>query len=139
MATQDIRWKQRFANFTNAPVQLKEALTLMEQRPLRKLEKQGLIRAFEFTYELSWKLLRDYLIWQGSVTIAGSRDAIREAFKLGLISDGHAWMAMLQDRNNTVHTYDETTVNLVVEHVQQRYATLFDEVAQCFDRLSDET
>lgn len=139
MATQDIRWKQRFANFTNAHAQLKEALSLMEQRSLSKLEKQGLIKAFEFTYELSWKLLRDYLIWQGSVTIAGSRDAIREAFKLGLISDGHAWMAMLQDRNNTVHTYDETTVNLIIEHVQQHYATLFDEVAQRFDRLSDET
>lgn len=132
---QDIRWKQRFANFKKAHRQLTEALSLMNERPLTKLEKQGVIKAFEFTYELAWKLLRDYLLWQGSATIAGSRDAIRESFKLSLISDGHLWMAMLKDRNNTVHIYDEAAVNIILDNIKQSYATLFNEVHEQFDRL----
>ncbi|UOD50451.1 nucleotidyltransferase substrate binding protein [Orrella daihaiensis] len=137
MSDQDIRWKQRFVNFKKAHVQLKEALTLMQQRPLTNLEKQGVIKGFEFIYELSWKVLRDYLIWQGVASIAGSRDAIREAFKLGLISDGHAWMEMLKDRNNTVHIYDEATVSIVLDNLKQRYAVLFNELEEQFDRLSN--
>lgn len=135
MTEQDTRWVQRFLNFKKAHAQLTDGLRLMEERPLSNLEKQGVIKAFEFTYEVSWKLLRDYLLWQGAASIAGSRDAIREAFKLGLITDGHAWMAMLLDRNNTVHTYDEETVNSILENLTQRYAALFQELSDRFDLL----
>ncbi|XKH61523.1 nucleotidyltransferase substrate binding protein [Halomonas sediminis] len=138
MSEQDIRWQQRFANFKNAHAQLASALALMEQRSLSDLEKQGLIQAFKFTYELAWNLLRDYLIWQGAATIAGSRDAIREAFKRELISDGHAWMAMLQDRNRTVHTYNEATANEILAHLSQRYAALFRELRETFAELNSE-
>ena len=136
MNDQDVRWKQRFANFTKAHAQLASALSLMEQRPLSNLEKQGTIQAFEFTYELAWSLLRDYLIWQGTAPIAGSRDAIREAFKRELISDGHAWMAMLQDRNRTVHTYNEATANEILGNLRQRYAALFRELSATFAELA---
>lgn len=135
MSEQDIRWQQRFDNFKKAHAQLASALALMSERPLTTLEKQGTIQAFEFTYELAWNLLRDYFVWQGAATIAGSRDAIREAFKRDLISDGHAWMAMLQDRNRTVHTYNEATANEIVEHVDQRYAPLFQELEGTFSEL----
>ena len=104
--SEDIRWLQRFNHFKKAYSQLEEALELIAKRELSNIEKQGAIQAFEFTYELAWNVLRDYLIWQGAETISGSRDAIREAFKRELISDGHAWLAMLQDRNRTVHTYN---------------------------------
>jgi len=138
MNHQDIRWQQRFASFNKAYAQLADALTLMAQRPLSDLEKQGTIQAFEFTYELAWNLLRDYLIWQGSTTgIAGSRDAIREAFKRQLISDGHAWMAMLQDRNRTVHTYNEATANEILINIRQQYATLFQELTETFAALAE--
>ncbi|WP_442934857.1 nucleotidyltransferase substrate binding protein [Nitrincola sp. A-D6] len=46
--------------------------------------------------------MRDYLMWQGNTNVAGSRDTFREAFKRELIQDGHAWIAMLQDRNRTL-------------------------------------
>ena len=137
MNHQDIRWQQRFASFNKAYAQLTDALTLMAQRPLSELEKQGTIQAFEFTYELAWNLLRDYLIWQGSTGIAGSRDAIREAFKRQLIGDGHAWMAMLQDRNRTVHTYNEATANEILINIRQQYATLFQELAETFAALTE--
>ena len=133
-----IRWKQRFSNFTKAHAQLTDALDLMQQRPLSDLEKQGVIQAFEFTYELAWNMLRDYLLWQGSVSIAGSRDTIREAFKNGLINDGHAWMAMLQDRNRTVQTYNKKTADEILDHLDHRYATLFTELAARFKQLESD-
>ncbi|MDN3526631.1 nucleotidyltransferase substrate binding protein [Halomonas sabkhae] len=131
----DVRWRQRLANFRRAHAQLAGALALRVERELSDLEKQGTIQAFEFTYELAWNLLRDYLAWQGAELISGSRDTIREAFKLGLISDGHAWMAMLQDRNRTVHTYNEATANEILEHLGSRYAELFEELDSTFARL----
>ncbi|MHB0775274.1 nucleotidyltransferase substrate binding protein [Halomonas sp. WWR20] len=90
---------QRLQNFEKALAQLKEAITLIQQRPLSNLEQQGTIQAFETTYELGWNTLKDYLVWQGIESIVGSRDTVREAFKLGLIENGEAWMSMLVDRN----------------------------------------
>lgn len=82
----DIRWHQRLQNYKKAYAQLNDAVELMSQRSLTKLENQGVIQAFETTYELGWNLLRDYLRWQGNAELTGSRDAIREAFSVGLIA-----------------------------------------------------
>ncbi|MET4162462.1 nucleotidyltransferase substrate binding protein (TIGR01987 family) [Marinobacterium sp. MBR-111] len=130
---EDVRWSQRFDHFKKAYAQLQEALSLMQERPLSNIEKQGAIQAFEFTYELAWNVLRDYLIWQGAEAISGSRDAIREAFKRELILDGHGWMTMLQDRNRTVHTYNEETARQILENLQGRYAILFAEFCTLFE------
>jgi nucleotidyltransferase substrate binding protein (TIGR01987 family) len=136
MSEQDIRWIQRFDHFKQAYRQLKEALDLIKTRPLSNLEKQGVIQIFEFTYELAWNVLRDYLIWQGVETISGSRDAIREGFRLGLVSDGQTWLAMLQDRNRTVHTYNEATANQILEQLASVYAVLFVEFQVKFEQLA---
>ncbi|MCO4785247.1 MAG: nucleotidyltransferase substrate binding protein [Marinomonas atlantica] len=136
--TQDIRWLQRFEYFKKAYAQLQEALQLMAERELSNIEKQGSIQAFEFTYELAWNVLRDYLVWQGAETISGSRDAIREGYKRELISDGHAWLAMLQDRNRTVHTYNEATANQIIENLRSSYALLFAEFVVTFQDKADE-
>lgn len=125
MTEQDIRWLQRFSNFRKAFSQLDEAVTLSQSRDLSKLEKQGVIQAFEYTYELAWNLLRDYLRWQGNTTITGSRDAIREAFSAGLIDDGERWMQMLQDWNRTSHTYNEETAEEILANITQHYHSLF--------------
>lgn len=109
MTKQDVRWLQRFSNYRKALQQLGEGVDLARSRELSRLEKQGFIRGFEYTYELAWNLLRDYLRWQGSTSVTGSRDAIREAFSAGLVDDGERWMQMLQDRNRTSHTYNEET------------------------------
>lgn len=137
MSDQDIRWLQRFEYFKQAHEQLKDALTEMSLRKLSNLEKQGTIQAFEFTYEQAWNVLKDYLIWQGAETISGSRDAIREGFRLGLISDGKAWLAMLQDRNRTVHTYNESTANQILAELAAVYANLFLELELKFNALAD--
>lgn len=136
--SEDIRWLQRFDHFKKAYAQLQEALQLMSERELSNIEKQGSIQAFEFTYELAWNVLRDYLIWQGIESVSGSRDAIREGFKRELISDGHAWLAMLQDRNRTVHTYNEATANQIIEHLRTKYAQLFAEFFVTFQQKADD-
>lgn len=121
----DIRWRQRLANFQKALAQLTEAIDLSSQRPLSKLEQQGLIQAFEYTYELAWNVFKDFLVNQGNRSIFGSRDAIREAFKLDLIEDGEGWMEMFKDRNLTSHTYNEDTANEITDKIISRYYSLF--------------
>ncbi len=99
MSDQAIRWIQRFNHFSKAFAQLKEAVELSKQRELSKLEEQGLIQAFEYTHELAWKVLRDFLEERGVQKIYGSKDATREAFKAGLIENGEVWMKMIESRN----------------------------------------
>lgn len=125
MSQQDIRWKQRFQNFSKALMQLTDAINLQQQRPLSKLEKQGFIKAFEFTHELAWKVMKDYFYYQGNTSITGSRDASREAFQNNIITDGDNWMTMIQSRNKAVHSYDETTVNEIIEITISTYHPLF--------------
>ena len=93
------RWVRRFNNFVKAFAQLEEAVKLSRQRELSKLEQQGLIQAFEYTHELAWKTMKDFLEERGAQNIYGSKDATREAFKAGLIDNGEVWMEMIQSRN----------------------------------------
>jgi nucleotidyltransferase substrate binding protein (TIGR01987 family) len=99
---------------------------LSKQRPLSLLEKQGVIQAFEFTHELAWNVLKDYLEDQGNQNIKDSKDTTREAFKVELIADGEQWMAMIQSRNLSSHTYDEQTAEQLVTAIIQDYFPLFE-------------
>lgn len=130
------RWRLRLDNYRRALLRLDEAVALARQRQLSDLERQGLIQAFEFTFELAWNLLKDYLYYQGASLVTGSRDAIREAFARGLIEDGEGWMGMLQDRNQTVHTYNEPLAAAIAERIVQRYHPLFVRLAEQMERLA---
>ncbi len=120
--SQDIRWLQRFANFKKALAQLEE---FVEKDHLNKFEKQGLIKAFEYSYELAWNTIKDFYENQGDTDIQGSRDAIRLAFKRGLIEEGDRWMEMLKDRNKTSHTYNESTAEAVATNILDSYFFMF--------------
>lgn len=118
----DIRWKQRFMNYKKALNQLSEGLEV--ENPT-ELEKEGIIQRFEYTFDLAWKTLKDYLQYQGYQDITGSRDTFREAFKSGLIESGDVWMRMIESRNLTSHTYDEDTAANILESITQEYFPLF--------------
>ncbi|MDO9206631.1 MAG: nucleotidyltransferase substrate binding protein [Sulfuricurvum sp.] len=122
---EDVRWKQRFANYTNALEQLQEAVDLSRERELSMLEKQGLIQAFEYTHELAWNVMKDFLEYQGNQNVKGSRDAIREAFKVALIEDGETWMETIQTRNATSHGYDKAMAEEVVNTIINDYMGIF--------------
>ena len=130
--TQDIRWKQRFENFQRALKQLSLAMDLKAQRPLSDLEQQGLIQGFEFTHELAWNVLKDYLEMEGIQGLIGSRSTAREAFKRGLVIDGEAWMDMIEKRNLSSHTYNQTVALTIVEAIAERYYPAFCELQQRF-------
>ena len=121
----DIRWIQRFNNFQKALAQLDSAVEIKEQRALSPLEEQGVIQAFEYNYELAWKTLKDFYEYQGEKGIQGSRDAIRIAFQRGLIEDGELWLAMVQSRILTSHTYNEEITEKILEDIFERYHDAF--------------
>lgn len=128
--SQEIRWHYRFTNFSRAYSLLREALQDGVE-PLNQLEREGVIQRFEFTYELSWNLLKDKLEYDG-ITFASvtPRGVIRQAFSAKLIDDGDAWMAMLTDRNLMSHTYDFERFELVVRNIHSRYLTILDDLYQ---------
>lgn len=124
--SQDIRWQQRLKNYKKALLQLNDAITLAQEKTLSNLEKLGLIQVFEFTHELAWKVMKDYFIYQGNTRVTGSRDAIREAFAVGLIVNGEGWMDMIVSRNQSSHTYNQVTADEISEKIITHYFTLFD-------------
>lgn len=131
----DIRWKQRYSNYIKALSELESAIKLSKERKLSKLEKQGLIQCFEYTYELAWKMLKDFLEDQGAVEIFGSKDAIREAFKLGLLTEGEIWMQMIKSRNLTSHIYDEKKVDEIANEIIKHYFSKFQQLNNTFSLL----
>ena len=117
---QDIRWKQRFENFDRALGLLQEALA-GGQENLSPLEQEGAAQRLEYTLELAWKCMKDYLENSG-ITIAPAtpRQVIKEAFAAKIIADGQIWIDMLNHRNLLSHTYDfavfEEAIRAAAEH-----------------------
>ena len=133
---QDIRWKQRFENYGKALQTMRRAVELSRARELSELEQQGLIQGFEFTHELAWNVLKDYLEEQGYVGIIGSKNATREAFKNELLDDGQVWMDMIKARNQTSHTYNTELAEDIAKDILSRFFPAFEAMEQRFSQLS---
>ena len=132
---QDIRWLRRFQNYQKAFTQLTQAVDLSHLRALSKLEQQGLIHEFEYTHELAWNTLKDFLEARGAAAIFGSRDTTRAAFTAGLIDQGEVWMQMIQSRNQSTHTYNEEMMTQIVTAVIQTYMAEFTKLQSKFEQL----
>ena len=119
MADADVRWLQRLDNYGRALATLQRAVAIAQERALSELEEQGLIQAFEFSHELSWLLLKDFLADQGVSGISGSRDAVREAVVRELLPPGSeaTWMGMIRSRNLTSHTYNPALAREIAEMI----------------------
>ncbi len=133
MDEKEVRWQQRFANFLKALSQLAKFVKKGEH--LNELEETGMIKAFEYTYELAWNTIKDFYESQGEAGIQGSKDAIQMAFKRGLIKDGDAWMAMLKDRIRTSHIYDEAIANEIAANILAEYFGLYLELKEELEKL----
>ncbi|HPJ89573.1 MAG TPA: nucleotidyltransferase substrate binding protein [Thermotogota bacterium] len=136
--TKKIRWIQRFNNFEKALNRLQSAVDMYQTRGLTDLEKQGMIQAFEFTHELSWKTMKDFLENRGNQDIFGSKDATRLSFTLGLIKDGEVWMDMIKSRNLSSHTYDENIAEKLVVRIVNEYVSEFEELKRNLKQYIDE-
>ena len=123
-------------NFNKAFAQLTKFVDKSET--LNELEQQGLIKAFEYTYELAWNAMKDFYEDQGEANIQGSRDAFRLAHRRGLIDNGQDWMDMVKDRQITVHTYNQETSDKIANHILNVYYHCFKELANKLNAIKDQ-
>ncbi len=123
------RWKYRFDNYRRAFSLLREAIELKQERELTQLEQEGIIQRFEYTWELAWKLLKDYLEYNGInlATITPSA-TIKAAFAAKIIANGEGWMQALDARNKMSHTYDFKVFSQIITDIEQNYLHLFDQL-----------
>ena len=127
----EIRWKQRFENFNKSYTLLDK---YSKKEDLSELEQAGIIQFFEMTFELAWKVLKDYLESEGYI-VKSPRETIKQAFQIGLINDGYIWMEALTVMNLTTHTYDENLVNKLISDIINIY---FPELKLLHERLKKE-
>ncbi len=127
----DLRWKQRFANFEKS---YKTLHKYIDQPITTEIERAGMIQLFEVTFELSWKLMKDYLEALG-FSIKSPRQTIKQAYQTGLIDNGHAWIDALTDRNLTAYTYDEKLSKKMVVNIVRHY---YPEFKKLYDKLAGE-
>ncbi|MCR4315428.1 MAG: nucleotidyltransferase substrate binding protein [Planctomycetes bacterium] len=117
----DIRWKQRFQNFKRAFNLLREPFEKGAEN-LSVLEKEGVAQRFEYTIELAWKTLKDFLEESGLVIAPVTpKNVIKEAYAANLISDGQVWIDMLEIRNLLSHTYDEKVFSDAVNAIDETF------------------
>ena len=133
MSRPDIRWKQRFENYTKAVEQMTR---FIEAGELNEMEEQGLIQSFEYTYELAWNTLKDFFEEQGETQVMGSRDAFRLAFKRGLVEEGEIWMDMIKSRALTTHTYNEVTAKAIAQSIRGAFFAQFVKLRVRLENLS---
>jgi len=127
----EVRWQQRFSSFEKAFRQLERFISKTE---LNEMEGQGLIKAFEYTYELSWKTLQDLLMEKGYKDIIGPRPVIEQSFQDGYIKNGKDWLKMHISRNLTSHTYDEETAKEVIKEIRNTYFGLLNDLFSTFEK-----
>lgn len=133
MADQEIRWKQRFNNYLKALNKLDRAAAKIKSGSiygdvpksevsfLNHIIKEGLIQRFEYTHELAWNVMKDYLMEVGGIKTLGSKDATKAAFSADLIANGEVWMEMIKSRNLTTHTYNEKTADEIYRKIIGEY------------------
>ncbi|MBN2894183.1 MAG: nucleotidyltransferase substrate binding protein [Bacteroidales bacterium] len=128
----DIRWKQRFQNYEKAFFQLKKGVDSFDY--LEDIGKEGLIQRFEYTLELAWKTLKDYLASK-EVIAKFPKDVIKYAFQAELVDNGELWLQMLSDRNLMAHTYDESNFLNALDKIVSLY---FFEMQKLYNVLKNE-
>lgn len=134
MNPEPARWQDRFSNYKKALLKLEEAVikinndypiddrgTLSQDTFLDDIIKEGVIQRFEYTHELAWKVMKDFLKHRGHTTLFASKDSTREAFATGLIHNGEIWIDMIESRNKTSHTYNEHTADEIFMKIVQHY------------------
>ncbi len=126
-----IRWRQRFVNFDKSY----KLLEKYAHKPITtELERAGIIQFFEMTFELAWKVLKDYLEAE-EYSVKSPRETVKQAFQMGLIDNGHIWIDALSDRNLTAHTYDEALAKKMTYEIITVY---FPELKKMHEKLAGE-
>ena len=135
--SQDIRWKQRFQNYEKAFKRLSRAIEVVKSAPDDDLLQSGLVQTYEYTFELAWKTLKDYLTLEG-FEVRSPRETIRQGFQSGYIMNGEDWLQALADRNLTTHIYDDEIIIRVLNGISERYFFLLQDFYVSFKEKANE-
>ncbi|MBD3627787.1 nucleotidyltransferase substrate binding protein [Cyclobacterium sp.] len=133
--TEGIRWEQRFSNYDKALNKPSQAVTQAGDKGLSELEVEGLIQRFEYTYELAWKTLQDFIKQQGYTEINGPGQVLNQAFEMGLINNPQSWRRLKKSRELTSHTYDSKTAKIIADAIIKEYYGLFTFLWEKLDKL----
>lgn len=125
--TEKDRLRYAVSRYSDAVKRLKEAIEMAEN----PLSIDGTIQRFEFTFEQAWKTVQKFLRFEG-VDCNSPRNCIKEAFSIGLVSDGELWLDMLDDRNMTSHIYDETETKNIYNRIKTQYTVMLDNLLTAF-------
>ncbi|RGX79332.1 nucleotidyltransferase substrate binding protein [Bacteroides stercorirosoris] len=137
ISSQDIRWKQRFQNYEKVFKRLSRAIEVVKATPDDDLLQSGLVQTYEYTFELAWKTLKDYLTLEG-FEVRSPRETIRQGFQSGYIMNGEDWLQALADRNLTTHIYDDEIIIRVLSDIFERYFFLLQDFYISFKEKADE-
>jgi len=139
MALPEKRWVQRLDNYSTVLRHLEDFVAIQNERPLTVAEEFAIIKTFELAFESAWNMMKDFLIERGSTAeMYGSRDVIRNAFRVGIIEDGNLWFEMIKDRNTTAHAYDEEVAMDVSFVVSKEYVEEFVKLKTKFEKYKQE-
>ena len=123
------RFEQRFEDYSKALNRLKEAI---KEEPT-EIVIDGTIQRYEFTFELSWKMVKDYLEYNGVIENTGSpREIIKQAFQSNIIENGEVWIQMMLDRNSLSHLYDEEKSREIYTNIKEKYIVEFEKLEKFF-------
>ena len=131
------KWGERLSTYQNAIDRLTEVITLSRQHPLNQFERDSLVKRFEFSYEMAWKLMMSYEKDNGITEILGSKDVIRQAFRLSIVKNGEAWLEMVDARNRTSHLYDEAMATDAADEIIHTYYPLLVELRDVMAELAN--
>lgn len=125
--------RNKIDNYVRAVERLREAVEICAKAPGDTVYQDGVIQRFEFTFELAWKSLKEYLADQGfGDSLAFPKQVLKEAYAAGILTNSDAWAAMLNARNMTSHVYDEAVAREIVEAVSKTYLPLLAELKKYY-------
>ncbi len=125
------KWQYRFNNYKRAFTLLREATERESEHALSDLELEGMIQRFEYTWELAWKTLKDYLENEGVILDKITPKAVLiKSIEAKITTDRETWMQALDDRNQMSHVYDHASFKQVCDNIEQKYLAIFDTLYQ---------
>ena len=133
MSEPQLRWRQRLESLQRALGQLQAALRVLAVDPGNEVIGLAVIKAYEFSFELSWKTLKDLLNHEG-VDVQLPREVLRQAFAVVLLQDGQIWIDMLEQRNLMAHTYDDRRARIALALIGEHYAPAHGALATDLER-----
>ena len=134
-----IRWKQRLQQFTKAEQRLSEAL-IEGHEVLSRLEQEGVIQRFEYTFELAWKVLKDLLFYEG-FDAKSPREALRQAFEAEYLNEDDTEVALdaLAKRNLLTHTYEEEIMLEALELIEGQFQPMLNRLLKTLQKRAAES